>query len=342
MIYCNAAGSQEEMWKDALAQARKESEAWPYNWVSGVDYPLKNQRGALTGQLVLNDSPAPDTRMSNVLVGLAAPDYKVQGGRGGEQIVDWQLDAKYYEFWVRADGQGRFTIPKIRPGKYTLHAIANGVLGEYAKTDITIEPGKTVDLGRLEWKPTRNGRQLWEIGIPNRSAEEFRHGDHYWQWGLYLLYPKDFPNDVNFIIGKSDYRQDWNYAQVPRWQNDDGTGKGNGTSTTWAITFDLPNAPHGKATLRLAIAAMSARSIEVTVNDKHAGSTGPMQDTATIRRDGIRGYWSERDLVFDAALMKAGTNVIKLAIPAGGVMSGVEYDYLRLELDEAAKTASGK
>lgn len=341
MIYCNAASSHEEMWKDALAQANKEAEAWPYNWVSGVNYPLKSKRGAVTGQLVLNDSPTPNTKMSNLLVGLAAPDYKVPSGRGGEQIVDWQLDAKYYEFWVRGDGQGRFTIPKIRPGKYTLHAIANGVLGEYAKADITIEPGKTVDLGRLEWKPIRNGRQLWEIGIPNRTAEEFRHGDHYWQWGLYLLYPKEFPNDVNFVIGKSNYHTDWNYAQVPRLQNDDGTGKGNGTSTTWAITFDLPQAPHGKATLRLAIAAISARSIDVTVNDNPVGSTGPMQDTATIRRDGIRGYWSERDIAFDAALMKAGTNVIKLTIPAGGVMSGVEYDYLRLELAEA-KTASSK
>ena len=34
--------------------------------------------------------------------------------------------------------------------------------------------------------------------------------------------------------------------------------------------------------------------------------------------------------------MKAGTNILKLTIPPGGVMSGVEYDYLRLELDDTA------
>ena len=28
---------------------------------------------------------------------------------------------------------------------------------------------------------------------------------------------------------------------------------------------------------------------------------------------------------------QANTNILKLTIPAGGVMSGIEYDYLRLE-----------
>ena len=169
----------------------------------------------------------------------------------------------------------------------------------------------------------RHGRQLWEIGIPNRSGEEFRHGDHYWQWGLYNLYPAEFPNDVNFTIGKSDVHKDWNYAQVPR---------GDGKPTTWSINFDLPDAPRGKATLRVALAAASARKIDVSVNDQPAGSIGPLMDTATIRRDGIRGYWTERDVVFDASFMKAGANVLKLTIPAGNPMNGVIYDYLRLEL----------
>jgi len=107
--------------------------------------------------------------------------------------VDWQRDAKYYEFWVRGDDQGRFSIPNVRPGVYTLHAIADGVLGEYAKTDITVEAGKPLDLGSIEWKPVRYGKQLWDIGIADRTAAEFLHGDHYWQWGLYNEYPRTFP-----------------------------------------------------------------------------------------------------------------------------------------------------
>ncbi len=34
--------------------------------------------------------------------------------------------------------------------------------------------------------------------------------------------------------------------------------------------------------------------------------------------------------------MKAGKNVLALTVPAGGLTSGIIYDYLRLELDENA------
>jgi hypothetical protein len=57
-------------------------------------------------------------------------------------------------------------------------------------------------------------------------------------------------------------------------------------------------------------------------------------DNATIRRDGIHGYWSEKDLSFDASLMHAGTNTMTLTVPPGNPMNGIIYDYLRLELDE--------
>jgi rhamnogalacturonan endolyase len=40
---------------------------------------------------------------------------------------------------------------------------------------------------------------------------------------------------------------------------------------------------------------------------------------------------------FDASLLKQGDNVLTLTVPAGPVNNGVIYDYLRLELDEAAQ-----
>lgn len=329
LIYCNAGRDPEAMWKDALARAAAESAAWPYPWVAGVDYPHQDERGTVRGQLVLTDPQAPTAKLEKLLVGLAAPDYTAPGARRfGPRTVDWQLDAKFYQFWTRGDRDGRFTIPNVRPGRYTLHAIANGVLGEFARADVAVAAGSTLDLGRLVWSPVRHGRQLWEIGIPDRTAGEFRHGDHYWRWGLFKEYAREFPDDVNFVIGRSDYRKDWNFCQPPR---PDGSG------TTWSVAFDLPDAPRGTATLRLAIAGNSARSIQVIVNDRPAGSSGPMPDTGVLRRDGIRGYWFERDVAFDAALLKAGRNVLKLSIPPAGVLNGVLYDYLRLELDESAQ-----
>lgn len=323
LLYCNTAPTPDAQWKDALKTADREARAWPYGWVSGVDYPVKSERGAVSGRLVLRDPGAPNATMSNILVGLTHGDYP-PSDRGG--AMDWQTDAKYYQFWVRADSDGRFTIPAVRPGTYTLRAIATGVLGEFTKANVAVGAGQTLATGDLTWTPICRGKQLWEIGVPDRTAGEFRHGDHYWQWGLYNQYPTDFPGDVNFVIGKSDTRRDWNYCQCPRDDRPSGT--------PWTITFDLPKAVSGTATLRLAFAATSARSLAVFVNDKPVGTVGPLTDTATIRRDGIRGYWQERDVSFDAALLKPGKNTLTLTIPPGNPMSGIEYDYLRLEVQE--------
>ncbi len=115
MLYCNAAASPDDMWKDALSQAKKEADAWPYEWVTAADYPHKAERGSVAGQLALNDPQAPAVKFSNLRVGLAWPDYNVRGARAGGASVDWQQDAKHYEFWARGDEhQGRFEIPTIR------------------------------------------------------------------------------------------------------------------------------------------------------------------------------------------------------------------------------------
>jgi len=31
--------------------------------------------------------------------------------------IDWQTDAKHYEFWARGEENGSFRIPNVRPGK---------------------------------------------------------------------------------------------------------------------------------------------------------------------------------------------------------------------------------
>ena len=412
LIYCNAASDHDAMWRDALAQADKEAKAWPFDWVNGVDYPHQSERATVTGKIILHDPLAPDLHMSNLLVGLTAPDYapaNIPRGRGafgggfgpagggedetnylrnvststnsdlnaatssprfggditnrfgtngqtrsgtngfrartarsggfnaGPRVVDWQNDAKNYEFWVRADADGTFSIPNVRAGNYSLHAIADGVLGDLTETNIVVSAGKNLAVNQITWQPIRFGRQLWDIGIPNRTGAEFFKGNDYFHWGWYLEYPKLFPYDVKYVIGKSDFHTDWFFEQVPYNEDTNNlTGRGNGSATTWTVTFDLPQAPHGKATLRLALAGIGTRSLAVEMNDKSIGTVSNLVYNATINRDGIGGYWSEHDLAFDAAMMSAGTNVLSLTVPAGGLMNGIIYDYLRLELDENA------
>jgi rhamnogalacturonan endolyase len=426
LVYCNAARSHDAMWKDALARADKESRAWPFDWVNGVDYPHQAERGTVTGKIVLDDPQAPGMKLTNLLVGLTAPDYPPaiiphpprpggrNGGPGGPggyggfglagggddeaamtnllagggtndftgrrwggngtnrfarwgtngwarfgtngfgtngfrgrfggggfglpRIVDWQTDAKNYEFWAQADRHGNFTIPNVRPGTYWLHAIADGVLGDLTVSNVAVTAGQKLALNRIDWHPVRYGKQLWDIGIPNRTGAEFFKGDDYYHWGWYLQYPKLFPYDVKYVIGRSDFHKDWFFEQVPYDENTNNTtGGGKGSATTWTVTFDLPSEPRGKATLRLAICGVGTRTLAADMNDVSIGSLTNLVYNAVINRDGIGGTWGEHDLVFNAALMKEGKNVLGLTVPAGGLTSGIIYDYLRLELDENAE-----
>jgi len=416
LIYCNTGRSPEAMWKDALKQEKRETVAWPYQWVKHAEYPLQSQRGTVSGRMVLSDPQAPGLKMTDLLLGLSAPDYTPvrtfrgfggfgfggggdddntnspalnpsdgnstgtnggfnlaeaqrrfgtnriavgegstnqftgrrrggrRGGRGGfdflgfaPRAVSWQNDAKHYQFWVRGDSDGSFSIPNVRPGTYTLRAIASGVHGEFAFTNVVVAPGQKLTLGKLTWTPVRHGKLTWEIGIPNRSGKEFCKGDDYYHWGWYLKYPKLFPNDVNFVIGKSDFRKDWFFMQVPHLEDPNNhTGRGWGRSTTWTVAWEQRSQPRGKATLRLGICGVGTRDLEVTVNDHSLGSVTGLVYNATINRDGIAGSWSEHDVAFDAALLQPGPNELRLTIPEGSLTSGIIYDYLRLELDESA------
>ena len=133
----------------------------------------------------------------------------------------WIHDARYYQFFNDGAEDGKFAITKVIPGKYTLHATADGVLGDFAQADITVEPGKTIDLGKLVWKPVRFGKQVWEIGTPDRAAEEFLKGDgqNFWLWGWNLRYALLFPNGLTYTVGKSDPHKDWFFEEVPTATN---------------------------------------------------------------------------------------------------------------------------
>ncbi|MEY4386537.1 MAG: hypothetical protein RLY20_1820 [Verrucomicrobiota bacterium] len=400
LIHCNVTApkasvdeSQAALWHEALTRAHAEEQRWPYAWLADTNFPPEAKRGEVTGRITLTDSLSPNAKMSNVWVGVTAPDYELPvvgfgGGRrfgtngfsrggftnaffgtnfpargftppagpgrnGFPQKLDWQRDAKFYQFWVRADDQGRFAIPHVRPGHYWLRAIADGVIGEFVRSNIVINPGFATDLGELRWQPVRYGRTVWEIGVPDRTAREFRHGDHYWQWGLYYKYVDEFPNDVNFIIGQSDWRKDWNYVQPPRISRKSGgpvmseedevegaqarrSSPGDGVQpSTWSIRFNQANVVQGRATLRLAFCGThQGCNVEVLVNGKPVAETGTLPSTSAMQRDGITAFWIEKPIGFSASLLKPGENVIQLKSHANSWSQGVMYDCVRLEIAE--------
>jgi rhamnogalacturonan endolyase len=344
-LYVNEGGDPQALARDARARQITEAALWPYDWVAGVDYARRDERATIRGRLVLRDPHAPDATLTNLLVGLTVASYTSPYQRPGSNApprhIDWQTDAKHYQFWTRGEESGTFAIPNVPAGTYTLRALADGVLGELAHANVVVEKGKALDLGEVTWTPVRRGRQLWEVGTPNRTATEFAGADRFWRPEMPLEYAKRFPNDVQFVIGTSAPGTDWFFQHVPHNEPAAGAagprgGASTGRATPYTIRFALPSAPRGRAILRVAFCGGGAREVDVKVNGQAAGTIDRLLVDGAINRHSIQGLWYEREVVFDAALLKGGANVLTLTVPGGAVTSGVIYDYLRLELDEAA------
>jgi rhamnogalacturonan endolyase len=346
-IYVNSGAEPEKLFEDAKAQARKESAKWPYDWVQDESYPTSKDRATVRGQIVIDDPIMPSAKMTGkLMVGLThAPYLMTVAGAATQREVNWQTDGKYYQSWGIFDGTtGVFSIDDVRPGNYTLHAFADGILGEFAQADVTIEKGKNRDLGKVIWKPIRHGRQLWQVGIPNRTATEFAGGDNYWDPETKIKYAKLFPDDVTYTIGRSEPGKDWYYEHIPhnidpeaRVAPFSGVVAKPGNATPYRIVFDLAEQPRGQGVLRFAFCSTSTRQLSVTVNDREAGIVGSLPGESTITRHGIQGIWYERDLSFDASMLRKGTNTVTLTVPAGSVNNGIIYDAVRLELNDAGQ-----
>jgi rhamnogalacturonan endolyase len=279
MLYVNEGADPIAMWREARSKADVEAGKWPYDWVRAGNYAGPAERGVVRGRLTLAD-PLLKQFPGKVMVGLAQPSSP----------ITWQTDAKHYQFWVQGNKvDGTFTIPKVSPGVYTLYAFADGVLGEFSKAQIDVTPGKVVDLGELKWEPVRRGRQVWEIGIPNRTGAEFSGGDRFFEPDITLQYPKLFPSDVSYTIGESQYGKDWFYAQVPH--NTDLAARvqpfsgvtGQGRATPYTIRFRMAGSPRGKAVLRLAICGTGSRTIQVSVNGNSVGQVQLVRAMASLR-----------------------------------------------------------
>ncbi len=350
-LYVNSGGDPAALAADARGRQAKEAAQWPYDWVAGVDYAHRAERTTVTGRLALHDPHAKSAALPNLLVGLTPATYTSPVARPGPngapaaaRQIDWQIDAKHYQFWARGNIDGTFTLPHVPAGTYTVRALADGVLGEFAQADVVVKAGQPLHLGTLAWKPIRRGQPLWEVGVPNRTAAEFAGAETFYDPAMPLHYATQFPKDVNFAVGKSDPRRDWFFQHVPH--NEDPAAKSlpfrgittPGRATPYTLSFDLPAAaPRGQATLRVAICGGGAREIAVTVNGHPAGKIDRLLVDGAITRHSIRGLWYEREVPFDAALLQPGANTLTLTVPAGPVNNGVIYDYLRLELADSTR-----
>ena len=157
--------------------------------------------------------------------------------------------------------------------------------------------------------------------MPRAAASERRQHD------CYVQPPRISRRNGGPVVGEEDEVEE---AQARRSSPGEGV-----QSSVWSIRFNQARATTGRATLRLAFCGThQGCNVEVLVNGRSVGETGTLPSTSAMQRDGIRAYWIEKPVGFDAALLKAGENVIQLKSHANSWSQGVMYDCVRLERQE--------
>lgn len=345
LFYINSQSNGMACWQDSQQQALAEKQAWPYAWLTNAAYQSRNQRASVSGQLVINDPLRPQANSAGAWVGLAAPD-------NGQEVAtnDWQWQSDGYQFWTQCDTDGNFTLPPVTTvspygtnAVYELYAFCagtNGSVGQFQTGPFTFAPGAVTNLGTLTWNVAHQGSNvLWEIGCPDRTAGEFRHGDDYAVPGLWLGFSSEFPNPMTYTIGTSVWTN-WNYVQGAYWV------AGVSNNMVWNIQFNVPKLPvSGNATLTIAWAGTYSAAIRMWVNDPGMVNTyfkdfypnvpfPPGVTADSLIRQGIHDKYGIDHVSIPVSNLVTGTNTITLVQRRGtsATVSYVLYDYLDFEL----------
>ncbi|KAM3283236.1 hypothetical protein P3S67_026881 [Capsicum chacoense] len=343
VFYVNSDSSNDHiiLWEDAKRQMNEETNKWPYNFPASPEYLHADQRGSVSGQLLVNDwyinkdaFPAKST-----YIGLANPG----------DVGSWQSDTKGYQFWTQTDELGNFMINNVRPGIYGLYSWVPGVLGEYKFSSyVEVTPGSETALGQIIFEAIRNSPTLWEIGFPDRSAAEFFIPDplpgfenhlytnttvhKFRQYGLWDRYSDLYPNgDLIYKVGVSDFRKDWFFAHVNRRNTDKSY-----SPTTWQISFDLKSVDSASYYLHIALASASYAHLQVWINNPSRPrpwfDSSQIGKSNAIARHGIHGLYTLFNIEFPGTQLHVGENIIYLKqASVNGPFNGFMYDYIRLE-----------
>ncbi|KAI5077487.1 hypothetical protein GOP47_0007311 [Adiantum capillus-veneris] len=343
LVYLNSAtlGTPSALWEDAKEQMFSEVQSWPYDWPASQDFLKVHQRGDVSGRLLVKDWFAfPNiVPARSAYLGLALP-----GEKGS-----WQTESKGYQFWTQSDENGYFRLSNVCAGEYNLYGWVPGVLGEYKKEgSVIIQPGSLVDLQESVFDAPRDGKTVWEIGIPDRSSTEFyipdpdpkfvnrlylNHPERYRQYGLWLRYSELYPDtDLVYDVQSNDWSNDWFFAHVGRVKED-----GSLVSSTWQVQFQLESVVQtGLYKLRLAFASANFAVIQVRFNDPDIST--PHFDTKrfgtdnAIARHGKHGLYRAFDVDVLPQWLQEGKNAMYLTLKnPQNLFVGAMYDYLRLE-----------
>ncbi|KAJ3714564.1 galactose mutarotase-like protein [Lentinula guzmanii] len=269
-----------------------------------------------------------------------------------------------YQYWASVQDDGSVSIPRVKEGWYRLTVIATGIFGEYTQDNIIVNAGEVTSVS-AKWDAESAGTELWRIGIPDKTAGEFRNGyerdlthpNHPAKYRIYWGawdYPSQFPNGVNFTIGSSNESVDWNYVH---WSRFGPTFIRNETVTDineWQINFELDEAPSENSiatfTMQLAGVETTAGNTDIAsgsnptvpiltyINDQSQPLNWTIQayqSSSCGERSAISCHLLRNKLGFSGSWLVKGWNKLVIAIPFDAPVY-IQYDALRLELNETS------
>lgn len=292
-IYLNRGDTPQAMWADAKRRAEQEKRQWPYGWVQDSQYPVR--RASVSGQLVKSGG----SDIADALIVMTTPGS------------DWQTQILDYNYSVHTDRKGRFELPAVRPGTYSLHAVIPEETEEFQKETVTVGESGNVKLGRLEYSPSIHDRALWQIGQIDRTTRGFRLSDQPRQYGL----EQKVPASLTYRIGSSRPDQDWYYCQAK--------------AGDWNVEFDRPVAVSGELMLTLGIAGQTNDPrLEVLLNGVSIGQVTTAGNSSAQYRSAILGssYYEVKRLTFPSTRLQPGKNTLTLRLSKGAI----HYDTVRL------------
>ena len=298
-LYVNR-GDRPSMVRDARRQAALQEAAWPFEWFRHDLYPL--DRSTVTGTIKITNNMPP----SPLRVVLA------KTGNVYNQGDD-------YIFWSETDRHGRFAIPNVRKGTYTLHAYALGGenTDELVLENIVVNDTKQ-PLGVIRWAPLKHGTCLWRIGEADRQTDGFAMSRA----------PRDYanaknaPDTLHYYVGRS-RNEEWWYVQPPK--------------SEWTVHFTCDQLRGDTVYLTGSVAAQSYLPvIKIEVNGMEVGEWVHWEcqtDPSVYRSATQGGYHQVMTLAFPARLLHKGENTLVLRMPKlrrrgyGGLM----WDCIKME-----------
>ncbi|MEO6995521.1 MAG: polysaccharide lyase family protein, partial [Lacunisphaera sp.] len=316
-LYFNTGDTPAAIIADARKTAAEEKAKWPYAWVDEPLFP--QQRTTVMGQLKLTHDRS--TAFAYVILGQPTnlPSQWRQSAEEPAGVPDrasiLYAQAGDYIYYIKADELGKFTLPAVRPGTYTLYAwqTQGSVTQSFARDGVVVK-GDKLDLGEVVWDAPYHPHLIFQVGHADRMAGEFK-------FGLALRtnqWVNQIPADLTFTIGQSKEADDWYYAQH---------------AGTWTIKFEVAKVPSGDAYLTIPIAGGPGK-IAVLVNGEEVGRISHRDDASVRRAANRSGVYARFEFTFPASRLKAGENTValRMLVPEGN-NNGIMYDTVVLESD---------